>query len=67
MCRIIIAPELFPNQNNYLRFDFQIEHWGNVDWAHNLELHDTLSRVAAAELFIQCNTSQYLTKQKNVL
>merc|ERR1719510_2380797 len=50
-----------------LEVNFQVEHWGNVDWAHNLELHDTMSRVAAAELYIQCNTSQYLTKQKNVL
>ena len=44
-----------------------MEHWGNVEWAHNLELNDTLSRVAAAELFIQCNTSQYLKKEKHAL
>lgn len=50
-----------------LEVDYQIDHWGNVEWAHTLDLNDTLSRVAAAELFIQCNTSQYLTKEKNAL
>ena len=47
-----------------LEVDFQTEHWGNVEWAHSLELYDTTARVAAATLFIQCNTSQYLRKQK---
>jgi ATP synthase F1 complex assembly factor 2 len=47
-----------------LEVDFQIGYWGNVEWAHSIELHDTTARVAAAELFIQCNTSQYLTKYK---
>jgi len=50
-----------------LEVDFQVEHWGNVEWAHNLELHDTMARVAAADIFIQCNTSQYLTKKKDIL
>lgn len=47
-----------------LELDFQIEHWGNVEWAHELELYDTTARVAAAALFVQCNTSQYLAKHK---
>lgn len=49
-----------------LEVEFQIEHWGNVEWAHDIELHDNMARVAAAELFIQCHTSQYLTKEKDV-
>ena len=57
---------IHPNQNNYLRFNFQIEHWGNVDWAHNLELHDTLSRVAAAELF-KLDWSNFLRPSEEVL
>jgi len=50
-----------------LEVDYQVEHWGNVEWAHDIELHDTIARVAAADIFIQCNTSKHLLKQKNVL
>lgn len=49
-----------------LEVDYQVEHWGNVEWAHDIELHDNMARVAAAELFIQCHTSQYLIKEKGV-
>ena len=48
-------------------FQFQVEHWGNVEWAHDIELHDTIARVAAADIFIQCNSSKQLTRQKSVL
>lgn len=50
-----------------LEVDYQVEHWGNVEWAHDIELHDTIARVAAADIFIQCNTSKHLLKQKTVL
>lgn len=50
-----------------LETDFQIQHWGNVEWAHKLEFHDTMSRVAAAELFIQCNSNEYCRKSKKSL
>lgn len=44
---------------------FQTERWGNVEWAHDIELHDTTARVSAASLFVHCNLSQYLTKTKD--
>ena len=47
-----------------LETNFQIEKWGNVEWHHDLELHDTTARLAAAALFFQCNTSEYLIKKK---
>jgi len=50
-----------------LEVDYQVEHWGNVEWAHDIELHDTIARVAAADIFIQCNSSKQLTRQKSVL
>ncbi len=44
---------------------FQTEQWGNVEWAHDLELHDTTARVAASSLFVQAQTSQHLRKEKS--
>ena len=43
---------------------FQTDQWGNVEWAHDLELHDTSARVAAAAMFVQCHSSEHLTKTK---
>ena len=33
----------------------QISRWGSVEWAHDLELMETRSRVAAAALFYSLN------------
>lgn len=49
-----------------LETKFQTEKWGNVEWHHDLELHDTSARVAAAALFVQCHTSEHLIQTKNV-
>lgn len=49
-----------------LELEFQTDHWGNVEWAHDLELHDTTSRLSAAVLFFQFNNSVYKTKMKNI-
>ena len=49
-----------------LVFNFQTEKWGNVEWAHDLELHDTTSRLAAATLFVQLGSSHHLTKEKSI-
>ena len=43
----------------------QIDEWGNVEWSHDLELHDTTARLAAAALFVQLDRSQHVTKRKN--
>jgi len=48
-----------------LELNFQTEKWGNVEWAHDLELHDTTARVAAAALFVHCKTNEHTIKVKN--
>lgn len=47
-------------------FSLQTGVWGNVEWAHDLELHDTTSRLAAASLFYKCHStsSQRSVKRK---
>ena len=39
--------------------NIQTDHWGTVEWAHDLELHDTTSRLAAATLFVHFNPVSY--------
>ncbi|CAM1312440.1 ATPAF2 (predicted) [Pycnogonum litorale] len=46
-----------------LELDFQISHWGNVEWAHDVDLMDTRSRFAAAVLFTHFN-SEFLSSKK---
>lgn len=48
-----------------LELQFQTAHWGTVEWAHDLELHDTTARLAAANLFIHFSSSVITTKTKN--
>ena len=45
-------------------FTFQTDKWGNVEWHHDIELHDTAARVAAANVFFQCHTNDTLIKSK---
>ncbi|XP_014235605.1 ATP synthase mitochondrial F1 complex assembly factor 2 [Trichogramma pretiosum] len=40
-----------------LEEEFQISHWGNVEWSHELSKFDLQSRMAAAILFIHLNSS----------
>ncbi|XP_034952118.1 ATP synthase mitochondrial F1 complex assembly factor 2 [Chelonus insularis] len=47
-----------------LEEEFQISHWGNVEWSHELNKQDLQSRVAAAALFIYCNSTLVTTKPK---
>ena len=42
--------------------NLQTEKWGNVEWAHDIELHDTTARVAAAALFVHCHTNEHMIK-----
>jgi len=39
-----------------LETTFQTDHWGSVEWAHDLELQETLSRVSAGMLFYSLNS-----------
>ncbi|KAK8725760.1 hypothetical protein OTU49_010466 [Cherax quadricarinatus] len=47
-----------------LETNFQISHWGAVEWAHDLDKYDHQSRFSAALLFIHLNTWQASSKQK---
>lgn len=44
-----------------LEVEFQISRWGKVEWAHDLELMETRSRVAAAALFYSLNNKPLST------
>ena len=44
---------------------FQTNRWGNVEWAHDVELHDTTARVAAAAVFVQLNSNSHKMIEKS--
>jgi len=39
-----------------LELDFQVQHWGNVEWSHDIERYDTLSRFSCGMMFFSLNT-----------
>ena len=43
---------------------FQTDHWGSVEWAHDIECHDTTARVAAGVMFVHCSSAQTSTRSK---
>ncbi len=47
-----------------LEVQFQTSKWGNVEWSHDLELHDTAARLSAAALFVLLNSNRHAIKQK---
>ncbi|XP_011306059.1 ATP synthase mitochondrial F1 complex assembly factor 2 [Fopius arisanus] len=47
-----------------LEEEFQISHWGNVEWSHDLSKNDLQARLSAAVLFIHLNTSSVTSKPK---
>jgi ATP synthase F1 complex assembly factor 2 len=49
-----------------LECTFQTDHWGSVEWAHDIEMHDTTARLAAANMFVYFNSVSETTKQKNI-
>lgn len=50
-----------------LEEEFQINHWGRVEWAHDLNQQDLQARLAASVLFIHFNNSEHLIKEKLVI
>jgi len=44
----------------------QTDHWGTVEWAHDIEQHDTTARLAAATMFVHFNSAQNSVKTKNI-
>ncbi|XP_015114151.1 ATP synthase mitochondrial F1 complex assembly factor 2 [Diachasma alloeum] len=47
-----------------LEEEFQISHWGKVEWSHDLSKNDLQARLSAAVLFIHLNTSSVTSKPK---
>ena len=45
---------------------FQTDHWGSVEWAHDIEEFDTTARLAAATLFVQLSSSQTSMRAKQI-
>ena len=67
-----IGHQLIISLENHLKLSFslcffyfflflQISRWGKVEWAHDLELMETRSRVAAAALFYSLNNKPLST------
>jgi len=48
-----------------LELEVQTDQWGNVEWAHDVELYDTTARVAAAAMFVQLNSNSHRMIEKS--
>lgn len=47
-----------------LEEEYQLGHWGRVEWAHDLTQQELQGRLAAAVFFVHCNSFNQLSKQK---
>lgn len=47
-----------------LEEEFQIQHWGNVEWAHDYDLQELQARTAAGTLFVHLCSSSSSIKHK---
>uniref|UniRef100_A0A8C7F8E4 ATP synthase mitochondrial F1 complex assembly factor 2 n=1 Tax=Oncorhynchus kisutch TaxID=8019 RepID=A0A8C7F8E4_ONCKI len=47
-----------------LEEEFQIGHWGNVEWAHDVDLYELRSRTAAGALFVHFSSESSTVKRK---
>jgi len=45
---------------------YQTDQWGSVEWAHDIEMHDTTSRMAASNIFTFFHCITTMTRQKNI-
>jgi ATP synthase F1 complex assembly factor 2 len=48
-----------------LEEEFQLGHWGRVEWAHDLSQQDLQARLSAAIFFVHCNSFSHFVKTKN--
>jgi len=48
-----------------LELGVQTQRWGEVEWAHDIELHDTTARLAAAVMFVHFNSASSSSRSKN--
>jgi ATP synthase mitochondrial F1 complex assembly factor 2 len=49
-----------------LEEEYQLGHWGRVEWAHDLTQQDLQARLSAAVFHVHCNSFSYNVKQKMV-
>ncbi|XP_014064254.1 ATP synthase mitochondrial F1 complex assembly factor 2 isoform X1 [Salmo salar] len=47
-----------------LEEEFQIGHWGNVEWAHDVDLYELRARTAAGALFVHFSSESSTVKRK---
>ncbi|XP_060138783.1 ATP synthase mitochondrial F1 complex assembly factor 2 [Zootoca vivipara] len=47
-----------------LEEEFQIQHWGNIEWAHDYDMYELRARTAAAALFVQLCLENSTVKHK---
>ena len=47
-----------------LELAVQTQSWGSVEWAHDIECHDTTARTAAGVMFIHCTSSGSSVRSK---
>lgn len=50
-----------------LEEEFQIKHWGRVEWAHDVSQQDSQARLAASVLYVHLNTSEHIIREKMVI
>ncbi|XP_012227833.1 ATP synthase mitochondrial F1 complex assembly factor 2 isoform X2 [Linepithema humile] len=48
-----------------LEEEYQISHWGNVEWHHEYSKHDLQARLSAAMLFVYLNSHSATSRPKN--
>ncbi|XP_034415396.1 ATP synthase mitochondrial F1 complex assembly factor 2 [Cyclopterus lumpus] len=47
-----------------LEEEYQIEHWGNVEWAHDYDMYELRARTAAGALFVHLTSESSTVKRK---
>lgn len=49
-----------------LEEEYQLGHWGRVEWAHDLSQMDLQARFSSSVFYIHCNSFSHFVKQKTV-
>ncbi|KAG9267679.1 ATP synthase mitochondrial F1 complex assembly factor 2 [Astyanax mexicanus] len=47
-----------------LEEEYQIQHWGNVEWAHDYDMYELRARTAAGTLFVYLSSESATVKKK---
>lgn len=47
-----------------LEEEYQIQHWGNVEWAHDYDMYELRARTAAGALFVHLSSESSTVKKK---